>query len=141
MSRTEFAFRCGEHSLTAVSEYTYLGLVINEFLDYGITAKAVAQSASRALGLIIAKCKIIGGVSYDVFTTLYESVVSPVVEYGAVIWGTKNYTCINAVKHRAGRFFLGVGKYSPNNVVMGNMGWFPIVLKQWKTVVAYWCRQ
>jgi hypothetical protein len=36
-----------------VSSYQYLGLVLNEFLDYLFMAKAVARSASRALGLII----------------------------------------------------------------------------------------
>ena len=102
--------------------------------------RSAQNSAGRALGLIIAKCKIIGGVSYDVFTKLYESIVSPVVEYGAAVWGTKNYACINAVQHRAGRFFLGVGKYTPNNAVMGDLGWFPIVLKQWKSVITNWCR-
>ena len=40
------------------SDYKYLDLVLNEFLDYNITAKSVALSANRALGLVIAKCKI-----------------------------------------------------------------------------------
>ena len=39
----------------------YLGLILHEHLDYNITAKAVAQSASRALGLLIAKAKANGG--------------------------------------------------------------------------------
>jgi hypothetical protein len=38
-----------------VSSYQYLGLVLNEFLDYQFMAKAVARSASRALGLLIVK--------------------------------------------------------------------------------------
>jgi hypothetical protein len=40
----------------------HLGLVLNEFLDYNITAKAVAASANRVLCLVIAKCKVLGGV-------------------------------------------------------------------------------
>lgn len=39
------------------SEYAYLGLVLNEFLDFSITAEAVDRSANRPLGLVIAKCK------------------------------------------------------------------------------------
>ena len=30
----------------------YLGLLLNGFLDYKVTARTVAQSASRALGLL-----------------------------------------------------------------------------------------
>ena len=37
-------------------------------LDYDIMTKCVAQSAGCALGLLITKCKNIGGVPFDVFT-------------------------------------------------------------------------
>ena len=51
--------------------------------------QTVTQSASRALGLLIAKCKIMGGLSYDVYTKLYDAVVWPVISHGASIWGVK----------------------------------------------------
>ena len=43
-----------------------MGIVLTEHLDYNVSAKCVAQSASRALCLIIAKCKVAGGVPYNV---------------------------------------------------------------------------
>ncbi len=43
--------------ITQLQSYKYLGLVLNEFLDYGVTCKTIAQAASRALGLLVAKCK------------------------------------------------------------------------------------
>ena len=66
--------------------------------------------------------------------------VSSIVEYGASIWGTRNYSCINAMQNRACRYFLGVGKYTPNNAVSGHMGWEPIFHKHWKAVINLWCR-
>ena len=66
--------------------------------------------------------------------------VWPVISYGAAIWGTKEYSCINAVQHRACRFFLGVGKYTPNAAVNGEMGWQPPLIKQWKSVMGLWFR-
>ena len=84
-------------------------------------AKTVAQSATRALGLLIAKCKQVGGFAYSTFTKLYDSLVWSVIDYGASIWGFTDYTCINAVHHRACRFFMGVGKYTPNAAVNGEM--------------------
>ena len=44
-----------------------LGIVLTEHLDYNVSAKCIAQSASRALGLLIVKCKLAGGVPYNVF--------------------------------------------------------------------------
>lgn len=138
--RSDMVFRCGDIDIQYVSEYKYLGLVLNEFLDYNVTAKAAAASASRALGLVIAKCKFLGGVSYDVFTKLFDSLVSPIIEYGAGIWGFRNYSCVNALQHRACRFFLGVGKYAPNAAVLGDMGWKPIFHTQWTCISRLWCR-
>ena len=87
--------------------------------------KFVTQSASRAIGLVIAKCKFIGVVPYNVFSKLYETVVWPVINYSAPVWGFHSYSCIDAVHNRAMRFYLGVGKYTPNDAVAGDMGWKP----------------
>jgi len=46
---------CSDKQLEIVDKHINLGLVLNEHLDFSITAKSVAQSANRALGLLIAK--------------------------------------------------------------------------------------
>lgn len=113
---------------------------LNEFLDFNLTAKIVARSANRALGLVMAKCKTIGGVSYNVLKKLFDSLGSPIIEYGVAIWGYKRYSYINSIKLRACRFFLGVGRYTPNTSVMGDMGWIPIYHTQWKIISSQWCK-
>ena len=62
-----------------------------------------------------------------------------VISYASNIWGQKQYSCINAVQTRAQRYFLGVGRYTPNVAVHGDMGWHHPVVKQWKSVVNVWC--
>ena len=83
---------------------------------------SVAQSATRALGLVITKIKDYGGFPFGKFLKLYESTVSSVISYGAAFWGTSEYSCINAVQHRVSRFFLCAGKSTPNAAVEGDMG-------------------
>ena len=92
----------------------------------------VAQSASRALGLLIAKCKSLGGMPFNVVTKLYDALVWPVIAYGAAIWGDRAFSCIDAVQNQAMRFYLGVGRYTPTAAVAGDMGWIPSVVRQWK---------
>ena len=41
-------FKCGDNIIHYADCYTYLGLVLNEFLDYNITPNAVTASANRA---------------------------------------------------------------------------------------------
>ena len=61
-------FVCCNEIANIVDIYVYLGLTLSEHLDYNIMTKSIAQSASRALGLLKAKYKSMGGMPYDVFT-------------------------------------------------------------------------
>ena len=61
-------------------------------------------------------------------------------QYGAAIWGSKSFSCINAVHNRAMRFFIGTGKYTPTAAVFGNMAWEPPIVKQWKCISSHWAR-
>ena len=63
-----------------------------------------------------------------------------IITYGSAIWGFKEYNCINNVHNRARRYFLGVGKYTPNAAVHGDMGWKLPIQRQWFTVCRQWCR-
>ena len=71
---------------------------------------------------------------------LYDSFVWPVIAYGAALWGDRTFACIDAVQNRAMRFYLSVGRYTPTAAVAGNMGWEPIIVKQWKCVGSFWSR-
>ena len=91
-------------------------------LDMLQTAKFVAACASRTLGLTISKFYANDGMPYKVFTKVHESRVAPVIDYGAAIWGTREFSCINAVQNRACQVFLGLGRYAPNAGVQGEIG-------------------
>ena len=110
-------------------------------MDFNITAKSVAQYASRALGLVIANAKAYGGFPFGTFSKMYNFTVSPVISYGATIWGTREYLCINAVQDPACRFFLSIGKFTQNAAVEGDMGWLPQEVRQWNSVLRLWHRK
>ena len=105
------------NDLITVDKYIYLGITLTEYmyLYFSITAKIVSQAASP-------KFKTIGGMPFDVYSKLYDSVVWPVISYGVAIWGDQTYSCIEAVQNRVMGFFLGVGKYTPTAGVHGEKG-------------------
>ena len=86
-------------------------------------AKALAVSASRALGVLISKYKATGGFPLPCYRTLCDGMISSILEYGSAIWGLKEFSCINAVHNLACRVFLGVRKHSPNRAVQAELGW------------------
>ena len=64
-----------------------------------------------------------GGMPFDVYKKLFDTTVWYVISYGAAIWGKREFSVINTVHIKACRFFLGVGKCTPNTAVNGDMGW------------------
>ena len=140
IAKTDKIFKCGNKTLNLVDRYKYLGLLLTQHLNYEEMAKHVAKSASRALSLVITKYKSCGGLAFRTYTKLYETMVWSIIGYGASIWGSREYNCINSVQLKAARFFLGVGRYTPNAGVLGDIGWDPVVSKQWKVVTSQWSR-
>jgi hypothetical protein len=140
VKETSYTFKSGDINLNVVNGYRYLGLYLNEFLDFKVTADHVAKAANRALGVIIAKSKAFGGMPFSCFQKLYDAIVLPVINYGAAIWGHSQYSSINAVHNKACRFYLGVGRYTPSAAVQGDIGWLPPFVHQWIAITRNWCR-
>ncbi len=84
---TVYHFKIGDHTILLTDRYKYLGLIFTEFLDYNVTTKMVARSASHAFGLLIPKTKAYGGMPYECFTKLYDALIQPILDYG----GQKNF--------------------------------------------------
>ena len=81
--RTNCEFHIGNldnNKVQVVDRYRYLGIVLNEFLDFSVTARVVADAAHRALGLLISKDKIQGSMPYKVFTKLYNALVQSIID-------------------------------------------------------------
>ncbi len=135
-----YQFLCGEEPLDYVDKYKYLGFWLQEYLDMKCSVKALAASASRALGMLMGKYFDAGGMSHQVFEALYKSLVAPVMLYGSAIWGVKEYGCVNTVQNRACRFYLGVGSHASNDATRGDMGWSLPLHQQYCEVVRFWCR-
>ena len=95
--RTKEIFTCGNFQLDIVSDYRYLGFVINEKLDYSEGIKVIADSASRSFGAIVSKCKAKGGMPLNLFSKLYDSLVWPVIDYSSSVWGCHEYNKINSL--------------------------------------------
>ena len=83
--KTPFQFTCANFEFMVVPIYRYLCLWLNKHIDLKGTALALANSAHRALGLLISKFKPCGGMPFDCFTTLYESLVLLLTSYSAAI--------------------------------------------------------
>ena len=70
-----------------------MGVYLDEYLTFSKTTEILAMAARRALGSMINKFKSINDMGYSTYSKLYESLVTPVIDYGSAIWGFKGYYC------------------------------------------------
>ena len=84
---TGLKFTFGNQDIQITSQYKYLGIVLDEFLDYNVTADVLADAAGRALGAVIGKTKQFRDLGFNTFSKLVNSGVTPVLNYGSEILG------------------------------------------------------
>jgi len=140
VARTSKQFLLGDCVLSIVKQYKYLGIILNEFVDFNVTADTLSGAANRALGAIISKYKQINGLGYYTYTKLYNSGVCPILDYCSEIWGFKEFKQIEAIQHKAIRIFLGVHRYTPLPAVDGDMGWSACATRRKVAMFRFWNR-
>ena len=136
--KTMFDFYLGSELLEKVSEYKYLGVLFDEYLDFEHNASLLADAAGRALGAIRTKLKYLKECGFKSFNTLFQSGVLSISDYSAGVWGTKKFNKIEQVSYRGARYYLGVHRFASTNALLGDLGWVTartrhkiLILKLW----------
>ncbi len=115
----------GSTALEYVDAYKYLGFILDEFMIFDVGTGALADSAGRALGSVINKLKVYKELGYSTYIQLYQACVSPILNYAAGVWGSRESKVIDALQNRAIRRFLGVQRFAAIPAIQGDMGQVP----------------
>jgi hypothetical protein len=121
METVQLKIHLGQQEILQCDTYRYLGIVLNSKMDMKETAKATIQSAGRALGLLMTKVKMYGGLPFKCYSKLYDALVGSIIEYGASVWGTENFKMMETLHNRAARFYLGLPISAPTAGVLGDL--------------------
>ena len=138
--KTNYVFTYCDKAIQVVPKTRYLGLELNEFLDYTIMANILADSSSRALGKLTHKFYQAKGLLFETYHKLFNGTVLPVMEYAAEIWGHNAYSKLDTVQLRAYKTFLGVGKTCPTPFVRGETCVFPTQMSRHIKMLKYFNR-
>ena len=137
-SKSMFMFIFNRRPVDYCNSYRYLGVTLNEFLDYNFTSENQAEPAGRALGAIITKTIKNGGLPYNVYTMLFESCCTSVSDYGSEIWGFEPRGGVTKIHLRAARSYLGLPKNATSVGVLAEINWIePVYRSQIRMVRQY----
>ena len=137
---TTYEFCLGDQKLETVSEYKYLGVILDEHLTFTQCSKTLADAGGRALSAIISKFKQFKDFGFETFSKMYETGVIPVVDYGSGIWGFTKNKHSDIIQNKAARYFLGVHNFTPIPALQGETGWLPCTYRKSINMIRYWNR-
>ena len=128
--QSSFTFLFDMRPVPYCKYYKYLGVNINEHLDFKFTVDKHSDSAGRALSTIITKMIKNGGFPYKVYAMLYNACVTSIADYSGAVTGFDNFDSSMKLHLRAIRAFLGV----PKNVCSaGLLSEVDLLLPQYRT--------
>ena len=122
-------------------EYTYLGIVFSTRLGHTCTQNYLATRAKTAFIRIDKSFKNVLNNSLNVFLTVFDTQIKPILLYGAEIWGmSSNTTAIENVHLLALKRFLNVPVLTPNVMVYGDTGRYELYIYSILSSMKYWCK-
>ena len=126
--------------LEVVNCFTYLGVSLSMQLSFKRMASDQAVKAKRVLISLLNSLYDLGQLPTNVFFTLFDRKISPVLLYGSEIWGFKRREWIELVHRYACKRYMCVGLRASNAAVLGDCGRYPLWIESARRCVKYWIK-
>ena len=109
--------------LEVVSKIKYVGILLDNSLDWKGQVQAVSLKVSRGLGILKHANKFL---PFSALTSLYTSIVEPHFRYCCSVWGCADTTEINRLQklqNRAARIVTNSSFDTSSNQLIEKLGW------------------
>ena len=136
--RNSFYFRgsCVE----VVKYYTYLGVTCKHNLIFDKHIQMVKDAATKAEFGVISKLSDFKNCDVTLALKLFDTIVSPIMEYGIEFWGHKDLEKIERINLSFYKFILRIKQSTADKAVYGELGRRPLSCRyKWKQL-KFWSR-
>lgn len=125
--------------LEIVKEYKYLGMYFCRSCSFYQTKKHIASQGTRALYSLLKKLKPLF-LPIDMQIDIFNKTVKPILLYGSETWGFGNIEIIERVQLKFLKHILNLKKSTPNCIVYGETGTFPIAVDIKTRIISFWSK-
>ena len=120
---SKFQFKFGKREINYCQSYKYLGLYIDQFLNFETMSNMLYEPAKRALNAVMCKMFKNKGFPHSIYKMLYDSCVTSIKDYGHEVIGFHEYSGSSNIHTRALRLYLGVGNSANKCGLRSEMSW------------------
>ena len=104
----------------------YYGAIFKYNRNFKLCKKSLNQQASKAMFALLSKCNSSDlSIDWCAFH-LFDKIVLPIFTYGCQVWGNGNNSLIENVHMTFCKYIVGVRKSTPNCIVYGELGRYPL---------------
>ena len=128
-----------EQVLEIVHTYAYLGVIFKYNGTFLETKKKLVEQAEKALYCVY-KLARKETLPVDIQLLLFYSMIEPILIYGSEVWGYENLKFIEQIHLKYCKRVLQVRNTTPNFMVLGELGRFPIEVKVKLKMISFWSR-
>ena len=139
LSKREKWFYEGK-AVEVVNSYTYLGFTFTTMLSATLGTNHLVTKGKKAvynLCRAYQKCK---AMSQNTFFKIFDSKVQSILLYSSEIWGLQRLDSIEKVHLLACKRYLGVPIKTPNKMIYGELGRYPLFVNSNIRCIKYWFR-
>ena len=133
-------WRYGDEEIEVVNSYKYLGLYFTTKLSLTQAVGDLAAKAKIRTSQILKCLWRLGNVPRNVFFKMYDAQILPILMYGSELWGFQQFAVIKKAHMFACKRFLNVSVQTPNKMIYGDLGRYPIFITSAVRCVKYWLR-
>lgn len=126
--------------LEVVNEYCYLGFRFTTMLSLKLGTKHLVEKGRKAAFYLCRTYQRLKEMTKFTFFKIFDSKVQSVLLYSAEIWGLYRLDNIERVQLMVCKRFLGVPTKTPNKMIYGELGRFPLYINSYVRCLKYWFR-
>ena len=131
----------GQSLISVVNVYKYLGICLSTRLTFSHALKDMAARAKIGVVNILKLLWSLAEKSPSIFLKLFDAQIQPILNYGAEVWGLEaDLKVVERIHLFALKRFLNVSSRTPNVMVYGETGRYPLFVNVFVKSVKYWLR-
>ena len=127
-------------SIKLTSVYKYTGLLFTPKVSWYLAKRKLASQASKTIFRIYQFQRPFGKFPYKEYFKIFDSMVMPILTYGAEIWGFEISDSIEQIRYKFCKDFLGLNSSSNNLMALGECGRYPLSIHYQTKFIKYWIR-